>query len=339
VRASGDAVPAVSSEGDKSLPASGVGAGTNWAPKKFEDIVQAASEALRAAREDGETRVEVEFPPFGDGEAGYKEASDSYIDANMQIAIAMARLVSRKRSVHIVVPDSGELNRTLGMFGSALDTMPELSIGSLSEANLGVDALFQKVTGLFDPQQERKAELLAKQRSAEDSDLVLVVNCSAVELPYIREAVEGGKWGKDKPVVLVNLELDTLRADLGLPSFPPKALHYEFLSTFKPVFYIRARDYSKTLPKAPFQFNYSGAVFRKYPGPWECLLREDAGNYRSVAQSEDRYPLGQMKEELLNALGLAEREGSAMEFLTRGYTNTTWWEQDIDKEKSGRWRT
>ena len=31
----------------------------------------------------------------------------------------------------------------------------------------------------------------------------------------------------------------------GLPGFPGKAVQYRFLSTVKPAFYIRQRDYSK----------------------------------------------------------------------------------------------
>jgi hypothetical protein len=54
---------------------------------------------------------------------------------------------------------------------------------------------------------------------------------------------------------------------------PPTAwlqeLHYNFLSFFRPVFYLRARDYSKSVPIAPFLVNYSGALFREYPGPWQ----------------------------------------------------------------------
>jgi hypothetical protein len=46
-------------------------------------------------------------------------------------------------------------------------------------------------------------------------------------------------------------------------------LHYNFLSYFRPVFYLRARDYSKSVPIAPFLVNYSGALFREYPGPWQ----------------------------------------------------------------------
>jgi hypothetical protein len=74
---------------------------------------------------------------------------------------------------------------------------------------------------------------------------------------------------KDKVLVLWNMELDTLRGDLGLPAFPSKDIQYQFLAKFRPVYYLRARDYSKSVPVPPFIVNYSGALFREYPGPWQ----------------------------------------------------------------------
>jgi hypothetical protein len=46
-----------------------------------------------------------------------------------------------------------------------------------------------------------------------------------------------------------------------------------FLSKLRPVFYLLPRDYSKSVAVAPFIINYSGALFREYPGPWQVGVR------------------------------------------------------------------
>jgi hypothetical protein len=55
----------------------------------------------------------------------------------------------------------------------------------------------------------------------------------------------------------------------------PVLICCRFLSRVRPVFFLRARDYSKSVAVAPFIINYSGALFREYPGPWQvrrCTL-------------------------------------------------------------------
>lgn len=174
---------------------------------------------------------------------------------------------------------------------------------------------------------------------AKHADIYIAANASTVELKELEEYTNENI--KEKPLVTWNMELDNLRADLGLLGFPPKDLQYRFLSTLKPVFYIRQRDYSKTVAVAPFIINYSGALFREYPGPWQVMLRQDNGVYACVAEDPSRrYPLGEFKAELTKAMGLdVEPEGSTIAFLRTGYKTTTWWEDDLDKEESNSWRS
>ena len=98
--------------------------------------------------------------------------------------------------------------------------------------------------------------------------------------------MQSGKEGS--ALVFWNCELDTLRSDLGLFGFPPKDVQYDFLSTFKPVFYLRQRDYSKTVNVAPYIINYSGCLFREFPGPWQIMLRQDSGEYACIAEDPTR---------------------------------------------------
>ena len=63
------------------------------------------------------------------------------------------------------------------------------------------------------------------------------------------------------------------------------------------------------------------------------MLRQDNGQYACIAEDERRYNLGEAKEEMMAAMGLdTEEEGSALQFLRRGYkvkssyhiTNMAW---------------
>ncbi|CAI5529733.1 unnamed protein product, partial [Closterium sp. Naga37s-1] len=313
-------------------PAAGV---AEYKPRSYDELVADASRAVQTALADGLTRIEVDFPPLPSGKAGYEGSSEEYIEANIQLALALVRRLhgATATTAKIVLPDGPEKRRCSRRFKAALDMTDGVSLGCLEDdpvAAPGQAGALQPRSagggggGGFLSALKNALDLdFGRQETGEwaaatPSDLYIIANASCQELPAVQAYLE--KLPPVTPVLLFNLELDTLRADLGLLGFPPKDLHYRFLSTFRPVFYLRPRDYSKSVAVSPFILNYSGALFRMYPAPWQVMVKQEGtGSYVCVAEGPQRFQLGQVKEELQRALGLGEEDGSTMQFLRRGY--------------------
>lgn len=57
-------------------------------------------------------------------------------------------------------------------------------------------------------------------------------------------------------------------------------------SLVQPVYYLRTRQYSRSIPTPPFMVNFQGCLFRSYPGKYQTLLDTGDGRaYRRIRKS------------------------------------------------------
>jgi hypothetical protein len=319
-------------------------------PDSFETLLRGAQASTFDALADGHRLLEVEFPPLPT--AQLEDASSSAYDvsdANVRLAVRYAQGLGMRAAV--LVPDQPELERALKVAGGrqrpyANVTLHSLTGGATVLSSIspaggpdgaqpagGIEGFFSRI---FNIERLGKSTLTI----VPDAEVYVIITVSCQELPDVERLWEAEK-AEGKAIVLFNLKLDTQRGDLGLPAFPRKALQHRFLSRVKPIYYLRSRSYSLSLRKPPFLLPFSGALFRVYPGPFQCLLDTGAGRYRLVKTDARRPALGEFKEALRQALKVdPEVKGQPSDVLTRGYKTKTWFEEDADQlDESDSWRT
>lgn len=289
-------------------------------PATFYQAIQQAVSAAQAAFDDGEKLVEIEFPPLPTAQME-SSAIGAYdvMDANIRLAVDFARPFAKEgKRVAVQFPDFIEKDRAVGQNNEMEEPVEGIRFGTIRDSGRG--GFLERIW--------TKKEMEPATR--DDDDIFVVIGATCQELPDVEKLVEEAG---DRPVVLFNLKLDAARGDLGLPAFPRKALHYRFLTKVLPVYYLRTRTYSRSLKKAPFLVNYSGVLYRVYPGPYQILLDTSAGAYRRLQTSDERPSLGEVRDTLTEGLDI---EVPFKEFLGQ---SKTWWESaPAEKEASNKWR-
>ena len=304
-------------------------------PQTMAQCLQQAQDATVAAIEDGQILMDVEFPPLAaDLMDDPNTSAGDMAGANTRLAIKYAQgIVARTgKKVAILYPDVPELERAVEQSGSNTP-QPGVSLHSLRASIAEAETPQQAFFALFGKGKEMVREV-------PEADVYVGLTFSAQELPDVEE-LDTREQSK-KPIILFNLKLDTQRGDLGLPAFPPKDLQWRFLSRAKAVYFLRTRQYTLSLPEPPFVVNYQGAIFRQYPGPFQCLL--DTGKaFRPVSTSARRPALGEFKETITMALKIGAKspsnEGKNRKFFRTGVKAITWWEEDKEGlEEHTEWR-
>ena len=225
-----------------------------YSPDSYQDICFHAYQSVADGLADGLTLMEVEFPAVPGEDASYKAASDVYIDLNIQYALTVFSKIYKEtgKTCELLVPDGPEYRRAKKVFANSLELSEGCVLNTLDGRK--TESVTSFIGNVLGGKGLRTREDDEENEGFGNADLFCCVNLSCVDLPVVEKFVAEKLDGR--PLVFLNNELDTLRADLGLFSFPEKDLHYRFLSNIKPVYYLRTRAYSRTINVSPFVINY-----------------------------------------------------------------------------------
>lgn len=292
------------------------------------------------AIDDGYTLLEIEFPPLPANVLEMDDVSAYDVGkANVNLALDFAKSfagMTNKNSVAVMLPDESECNIMLEDLEVGDKPYPGVELTSLRRSVEGDDRVFKPENLLIGLMGRGSGGTV---KPIEGTNMYVIVVASAQELPDVEELYEQirndtDEDGKSPVIVFYNLKLDVLRGDLGAPAFPGKDFQDRFLSRVKPVYYLRTRQYSRSVSQPPFIVNFQGCIFRSYPGHFQTLLDTGTGRYRKVVGNDVRPALGLFKEQLTDALreegviAKKEDEGQLFGFLRTGYKTTTWWEEE-----------
>jgi len=298
-------------------------------PVNFNQAIEATYAGAAAAMADGKQLLEVEFPPLSTDLMDSPDCSAEMVaKANVRLAVDLATkfVVEKGLKVAIMVPDNPELEQAVDQVGSD-EPFPNVKLHCLVPTVGEQQSLGDLFAGIFGKGRGKVVPVA-------EADVYILTTFTCQELPQLEDL---HLQDPAKTIIFLNLKLDTLRGDLGLPAFPPKDLQYRFLSRVLPVYYLRVRSYAKNVNRPPYLVSYQGALFRSYPSYWQTMLDVGQGKYKCVNKDAARPNLGAFKVQLGDALGLGD-EGAVNTFFRQGYKFSTWWEDDVEKEEHSDWR-
>ncbi|EME27804.1 protein low PSII accumulation 3, chloroplastic [Galdieria sulphuraria] len=296
-------------------------------PEDFHSAVRAAFQSAQCAREKGHRLIEIEFPALSTMRLSSADCGAYEVfDANRYHAVQLAKLfASSGDQVAICLPDIVEYERVLEKNGDEpwMYSNIRWSVIQSSYAGNPITSIWVK---------RKKIEPLQPQDT-----VCIIVGVSCQELTAVEKLIETDNHSTT--FVLLNVELDKLRSDLGLLGFPSKSLQYRFLCQFLSAYYWRNRSFVRFLSQPPFVLKYEGALFRAYPEPWQVLLQtgDELQRYRQVACLQRRPTGVQFRKMVTQALVV---EDAIKEQISKDENKgkDVWWEQDEKHSISQTWK-
>ncbi|MCO5599708.1 hypothetical protein L7F22_053813 [Adiantum nelumboides] len=101
-----------------------------YRPSSYDALISDAAKSLCYALDENRRRLEIEFPPLPSSISGYKGSSDEFLDANIQLVLALVRKIHQIRGVssRVVFADKPEKRRATRVFKSTLEMVDTFSL-------------------------------------------------------------------------------------------------------------------------------------------------------------------------------------------------------------------
>lgn len=318
-------------------------------PKSFAEIVQTSAYSSMELFMEGETRVEVCFPPLPLADLDWNMADITetrVVDANIQHAIAFGKFIIKdKRQFPKLDPVKALESAMQGGPVQAPDVISDVLKRRFKKREEGqaktVRIVFPNKPDMlrardihFDKWQKMERPDLLRRGCYKEVDedtwqgpfedvYVYIIAQEAGELQAIRNYVEKSdaiakRQGRVLRHVIFNLNANKLRNDIQFfknfgPLRPGQATpdaHFEFLSTFRNAYHIRFGKYTLTVIRDPYNIAYIGALYHAYPSPWQIFMQDsNDGSYRVIDVQDLRPSIIAVKRRLMRAFGLAADAG------------------------------